>query len=97
MNALSHTFQALTGTLTTALAPPTIEDICNRRTLMVLTVVYGMPDDLPATHAIRWLDRCIDVQKSFRRTNSPHYCSLKLKNDVDYRNTIATALNRRGL
>ena len=93
---LSLTAHALTSALTTALAPLTIEDVCSGRTLTVLTVVYRMPDDLPATHALRWLDRLIDVQKSFRRINSTHYDSLALKNHVDYRNTIATALNRRG-
>lgn len=93
---LSLTAQALASALTTALTPLTIEDVCSRRDFMVLTVTYSMPDDLPATHALRWLDRLIDVQKSFRRKNSPFYCSLALQNHVDYRNTIATALNRRG-
>ena len=93
---LSLTAQALTGALTTALAPLTIEDVCSRRDFMVLTVTYAMPDDLPATHALRWLDRLIDVQKSHRRNAHWAYCSLALKNHVDYRNTIATALSRRG-
>lgn len=97
MNALSLTIQSLSTALGTALKPVTIEDVCHGRTLTVLTVVYGMPDDLDATHAVRWLDRLINTQKSFRRVNSPHYCSLSLKNHVDYRNSIVTALHRRGL